>query len=199
MVDNLTDNLCNATLGCARKLQNCTLEHMEHVIFRLLEAGYEPRLSKADVSKAYRRLPVRADDIEFTAMVYIHEGKQWITFHYAMPFGAVGSVWAFHRVANVVMAFVRRKGRAPILKYVDDWFTASKVGVTITGIDIVQMVMMCLGIPLDPRKTQNLEETLVILGARLTISWARRGYYLCVDEGKRARWMKKDENVWNPM
>ena len=54
------------------------------------------------------------------------------------------------------MAFVRRKGKAPILKYVDDWFTASKRGVKITGIDIVHMVLMCLGIPLDPRNIFQL-------------------------------------------
>lgn len=89
------------------------------------------------------------------------------------------------------MAFARRKGRAPILKYVDDWFTASKKGAKITGIDIVHMVLMCLGIPLDQRKTFQLQETLVVLGARLASSWAKRGYYLCVDDDKRKRWLKK--------
>lgn len=79
MVDHLTENLCNATLWCNSKLRNCTLEHLECLIFRYLEAWYCPLLSKADVSKAYRRLPVKKEDIEFTAIVYIYEGQTYIS------------------------------------------------------------------------------------------------------------------------
>ena len=32
MVENLIEHLCNATLGCDRKFENCSLEHLDYVI-----------------------------------------------------------------------------------------------------------------------------------------------------------------------
>ena len=113
MVDHMTENYCNATVFAKRKLQNDALEDLEYMMFKMLELGLDPRLSKGDVSKACRRLPAKVEDIPFTAAVYRYNGDLYVSTHLAMPSGAVGRVWAFHRVANMVLAFVRRHCKCP--------------------------------------------------------------------------------------
>ena len=191
MVDHMTENYCNSTVFAKRKLQNDGLDDLEYIIFKMLELGMKPKLSKGDVSKAYRRLPAKVEDIPFTAIVYSYKGELYVSTHLAMPFGAVGSVWAFHRIANLVLAFVRQHCKCPLLKYVDDFFTASRSGLLMSGICLANMAMTCMGIPFDPRKTFLFKEQMVILGAKLTMMWARRGYHLCIEDEKRKIWRKK--------
>ena len=191
IVDHMAENYCNATVFAKRKLQNDGLDDLEYIIFKMLELGLQPRLSKGDVSKAYRLLLAKVDNILFNAVVYSYKGELYVSTHLAMPFGAVGSVWAFHRIANLVLAFVRQPCKCPLLKYVDDFFAATRRGISVSGICLANMAMTCLGIPFDPRKTFLFQEQMVILGAKLSMMWAKRGYHLCIEDDKRRRGRKK--------
>ena len=156
----------------------------------LYQFGHTPVLSKADVSKAFRGIPASSDDEEFLMIAYMVEGIIMVAIDRAMPFGAVGAVWGWHRFANVVLAWVRQVARAPALKYVDDFFTATRNYIKMSAMDVLEVLMSAIGVPLDPRKTEKMKVRLTILGARLAVMAALRAYKITLDEEQKMRWMK---------
>ena len=93
--------------------------------------------------------------------------------HNSASFGAVAAVWAWHRIANLILAYCRQVLKLPLMKYVDDYFSVNVDGAT-SCIDFVAIVAAAMGLPLDARKTCLLQASMVLLGARLTVSWMRR-------------------------
>ena len=81
MVDHMTENYCNSTVFAKRKLQNDGLDNLEYIIFKMLELGMKPKLSKGDVSKACRRLPTKVEDIPFTAVFCIQLQGRAVRVH----------------------------------------------------------------------------------------------------------------------
>ena len=95
------------------------------VLFTKL-TGEVPSFWKADVDKAYRRLPVAPEQRWLLGVAFKHFGTTWIAQHNAMPFGSVASVHAWDRVG----AFLRHVGRKllklPLGRYVDDFFAVDR-------------------------------------------------------------------------
>ena len=62
LVDRMTENRLNATAWSSYRLRNDTLDQLHLLITKLVKHGHTPVLSKADVSKAFRRLPAAMAD-----------------------------------------------------------------------------------------------------------------------------------------
>ena len=67
-------------------------------------------------------------------VAYMHESRILIALHYAMPFGASGSVVAWHRIGDLICKIARRLLHIALLRYVDDYF----------GPEILETMQHCL-------------------------------------------------------
>jgi len=79
-------------------------------------------LWKADINAAFRRVPLKESHKWAAGITYLFEGKVWVSFHHGMPFGAMSSVYAWHRVGAALAAIARKVLHLPVLRYVDDYF-----------------------------------------------------------------------------
>ena len=88
---------------------------------------------KRDISSAFRRVPICAEHLEFAWVTWLDAGIIWIAQHLGMPFGTVRAVYAWHRLGHSLLFLVLVVMKAPVGRYVDDYFGASRQGVTMTG------------------------------------------------------------------
>ena len=61
----------------------------------------ELSLFKADVDSAYRRVPIKQQHREFSAVVFKYKGQVLISVHYCLPFGATAAVFGWDREGSV--------------------------------------------------------------------------------------------------
>ena len=62
-------------------------------------------------------------------IVWLSGGIVYAAAHRGMPFGAVASVVAWHRIGARLSRVVLQSAKAPVARYVDAFFGASKAGV----------------------------------------------------------------------
>jgi hypothetical protein len=55
-------------------------------------------------------------------VAYLHEDRPMVAFHYAMPFGATGSVFTWDRVGDLILYIARILLFMALSRYVDDYF-----------------------------------------------------------------------------
>jgi len=105
-----------------------------------------PGLWKADIDSAFRRIPICcyflwAAAVAFMVdgkvpgyvvflflsgslslnVIYVAGGQPWVAEHFAMPFGAKASVFAWERMGHFIATVARRLLKLPVLRYVDDF------------------------------------------------------------------------------
>ena len=119
---------------------------------------------KRDVSKAFRRCPILADHLDLAWIVFKARGQLWVAQHLGMPFGATSAVYAWHRVGNLLAWVVLKGAKAPLGRYVDDFFGASRVGVTWTAGRLLDILGLALGFPMDPAKQLDAAILMDVLG-----------------------------------
>ena len=83
------------------------------------------------------------------------DGKPVAAQHLGMPFGGAASGTAFHRLGAFLTAVVRRHAGVPLARYVDDFFTACRSDVSVSGTDILDVVAECLGLRCAPEKNES--------------------------------------------
>ena len=59
-------------------------------------------------------------------VAWVHDGVTWCSFHKAMMFGALSSVWGWDRVGDLLNALARKLLKIPALRYVDDYFSVDR-------------------------------------------------------------------------
>ena len=171
IVDHATESLRNAATGTAgQRLQSDTLELLFWLLSIFMLAAVEPFLYKADVASAYRKVPIRPAHHQYSASVFSYAGDAWLSLHYVCAFGAVSSVWNFHRVGNWLLRFLRTKALLPVLKYVDDFFGVSRRGLRFAPTDVMSVIFCAFGLELDGRKSECFQSALVVLGAKVVVS-----------------------------
>ena len=110
-----------------------------------MACGVELRQRKRDISKAFRRVPICREHLEFAFVLWMDQGSEWISQHLRMPFGKVSAVYAWHRVGYILFLIVSELFRAPLARYVDGYFGCSRVGVKWTGGAILSVLSRLLG------------------------------------------------------
>lgn len=82
-------------------------------------AGTVPHLMKADVDSAFRRVPIAPAHRWAAAVAWLVGGEVLMAEHWAMPFGALASVFAWERIGALLCHLGRRLLRIPLLRYTD--------------------------------------------------------------------------------
>ena len=81
----------------ADRVQHDTVNVLVGMVLAFYSAMVQCAMWKRDISKAFRRCPVRASHLEFSWVVFRAHGRIWGAQHLGMPFGAASSVYAWVR------------------------------------------------------------------------------------------------------
>ena len=127
-------------------------------------AGCEPLMWQRDVSKAFRRCLISVEHLDLSWVVFAAEGLYWVSQHLGLPFGATSAVYAWHRVGNLLAWVILTSARAPLGRYVDDFFGASRSGIFWTGGKLLDVLGLALGFPMDPEKSVDYSILMDVLG-----------------------------------
>ena len=73
-----------------------------------------------------RRVPLRPAHRKFAWVIYRLGAMLMTAMHFSIPFGAASSVANWERDGAVIAAICRRVVRIPLLRYVDDLFSADR-------------------------------------------------------------------------
>eukprot|EP00971_Amphidinium_carterae_P116065 2299382-Amphidinium_carterae.1 len=174
-VDHFTESGINGSTQVQDSPSHDTLDVLASIIHMFLQHGQHCHMWKRDVSKAFRRLPIALQHLEFAWVVWLNQGHTYMAQHRGMPFGAISSVYGWHRAGNFLLAVVTRLCLAPAAKYVDDFFGASK--------------SQLIGLPCDEAKDADDALLMVVLGAQVSLSfYPEPKLTMKVDEDKASRW-----------
>ena len=83
---------------------------------------------KRDFGEAFRGLPIYFRHEELCVGSLDENGKVTVSRHLGMPFGTLSAVAVFHRFGVFLCVPVRVEAKAPLGRYVDDYYGASRVG-----------------------------------------------------------------------
>ena len=189
-VDHHTESLLKETVWSKRKLQQDNIDRLWWILWVFYTHGIRCVMSKGDISSAYRRLPIRWQEVFMAAVVFLHAGQAWVSYHRTLSFGATGSCFGWHMVSKLIMIFLRRRLFLPALKYVDDYFGLSRMDVKYDLGYCLGVVAMALGTPTEEAKTERFNEQMVILGMQVTLFWIKRMMTVGLLEDKKKRWVE---------
>jgi hypothetical protein len=125
-----------------------------------------------------------------TGILFIFEGELWWSRHYAQPFGFLGAVYSWERLANFLWFVICSMLRLPLCKYVDDYFGVESEAMMERTLHYVAMVFTAIlgqG-SLSPKKLQ-VGNPLTILGFDVTL--AHNHVLFQLNETKRCAWLEQ--------
>ena len=127
--------------------------------------GHRMKLLKSDFKAAYRSCPICVKDLKFAhILVRGASGELLVSEQYAMPFGAVGAVYAWDRLGSAITAILIDLLLVPCIRYVDDLFWADLEESSLDCRSMVMEIVSLLGFTLEPDKTPLPSDSLDILG-----------------------------------
>ena len=103
-----------------------TVDALVFILLTMMRLGLSPLMFKRDISQAFRRVPIRKEHLDLAAVVFWFLGETWVSEVYGMPFGSISAVHAWHRISTLMLIIILRACKAPLAKYVDDFFGASR-------------------------------------------------------------------------
>ena len=195
VVDHFSLGLQNQATSCTRKLEAAGLDMMNAMICYLMDHNANPVCWKRDVQSAYRRVPIAPQHWMFSAVVFSFQAQLFLSQHWTMPFGSVSACWGFHQCANVIQAVLRWFLAVPCARYVDDFYGVQQHASEHPIGYFVSSVMTLFGFPADEDKSCDLAQSMLLLGARISMAWAKRGFYLAIDEDKRQRYIQLMQRI----
>lgn len=145
---------------------------------------------KLDIDAAYRRVPVQADHRWACTVAFRERGVPMVSTHFATPFGATSSVWAWERVGAMITRIAQKVLRIPVLRscvlgvmpgslhmrgcmrrYVDDMFSADRPECVEHALDCMKrLVRALLGHDAVAESKAEHGGTLEVLGIEITPS-----------------------------
>ena len=188
IVDHETESFINEATRPQDRVRHDGLGLLAFIVTALMLAGVLPELWKRDVSSAFRRVPILAAHLDLSWVVWWADGRFWIAQHVGMPFGTVSAVYAWHRVGHALLYIVMSIFKAPMGRYVDDFFGACRQGVHYTGGVCLTILAALLGFPTDDAKDADNLMRMVVLGATVIVDWPGKSMQTHVAEAKAERW-----------
>ena len=107
-----------------------------------------------------------------------------------MPFGATSSVYAWHRVGNLLAWLIMTQAKSPLGRYVDDFFGAARTDIRWTGGYLLDILCSCLGFLADPSKANDFRWVMDVLGVEAQLVWADKLIRLRVSTDKIRKWLE---------
>ncbi|CAE7027728.1 DD3-3 [Symbiodinium sp. CCMP2592] len=150
--------VANRQLALAWRQPSAQPEHHDAMI---------AELEKERELGAYRSLPVR----EPTECGLVMPGvSPSLWSHNALPFGSVGSVWAYLRVADVVSFLTITLLLMFAAHYVDDFFSLERSRTALSGFAVFQAFHRVLGFRMKEEKSKEPRFEQTLLGIEWTIT-----------------------------
>ena len=194
-VDDMTEMQMNSTCEQADKAVNGSVVHLVWMILMFLGAGLHPLMWKRDISNAFRRLPVLKEHVCFAWVVWMHLGDILAAPHTGMPFGAVASVIAWHRVGAFLSTIIKKLAKAPLSRYVDDFFGASVQGVYWSGGRLLSILCTLTGLLCDSKKDENDSLSMIVLGLMVDVSLQQAQVLVRLEAKKAVQWRETVEEA----
>ena len=188
IVDHETESLINEATRPCDKVRHDGIDVLALIATLFMFHGIVPELWKRDISSAFRRVPILAAHLEFAFVAWWHDNEVWISQHLGMPFGTVSAVYAWHRVGHALLFLVMVLCKAPMGRYVDDYFGACRQGVTYTGGVCLTIIATLLGFPTDDAKDADNMMRMTVLGAMVIVDFPAKAVLTHVSESKAEKW-----------
>ena len=83
---------------------------------------------------------------------------------------AISSVHAWHRLGEAIQQIVKRLGRAPIARWVDDYFSANRSDIQWTSSVFLDAILQLIGIKADEKKRVTHALAMQVLGTDVTVN-----------------------------
>jgi len=169
------DTLTAAIAELQRELSSCGSE--EDVLIGL-----------EDFVAAFKTLcPAEDQDWLLQVLVYNTDAQTWqVGEIVSMPFGSMGSVLAWFRVASALKVITRRLFELVTLWYVDDVQQVETTSSARTGKYVFQSVMKLLGWELDGAKSQAMARKATALGCEVAV--LKQSIVWSLTQEKAERW-----------
>jgi hypothetical protein len=171
-VDDETGCGVNEAAQPTTKMKTDTIDEFLKVALLLQVAtGQVGELWKADIDSAFRRVPIQPDHRWLAWVAYLVGGDVHVSGHYAMPFGAVGSVHAWERQGALLKHLARVLLRIPISRFVDDFFApdrAESAGIAMQC--FARLVRAVMGVTAIADRKLETGNPLTVLGLDIVLS-----------------------------
>ena len=178
LVQNCTDPRCNINAKLQRELMyDVELDHtaiMIDMLKKLGRTGQQLHIVTADVSKGYRRLFHRVQDVSHLGLsmtmssnqtIKTFDGETWhdkhvkkgevlYVFDRSLPFGLATSVSSFCAVTTIIRDMVRELlgEKVGVLAYVDDYLIVGAPKDVARGIVLLRKILTKVGLPENIKK-----------------------------------------------
>ena len=191
VIDDFAENGVNDAVTISARIRMDSLVALQALARRSYTSRpHEPLvLLKADFKSAYRHVPVAADQLSFARILVVRpDGALHVAQQWAMPFGAIGAVYAWDRLASAVTQCLAAFLLVPMLRYVDDLFAVMPASLAGSAYAALHECVALLGLVLDPEKSPAPAPASTILGASVEY---RCGHLVCrVDAAKLTYWLR---------
>ena len=155
--------------GCSAIPEKVQHDHVDDLaegmatFMRLMKEA--PALVKADISAAFRRVPLFPGHRWAAGVAYMAEGQAWVAWHIACMFGAASSVYNWERIGALLAAIIVGVLKICLFRYVDDMFAPEREASMQHAMGCITRIIRLLMGPtsVEDRKVECGRE-LVILG-----------------------------------
>ena len=197
-IDDFLESLVNDSTSVGRRIHTGRLSDLEYAVQSLHCAGKDVVLLKSDFKSAYRGCPIRTSHLEWANILVNSPTGPKVTTSWAMPFGAVGAVYAWDRLGSAVAAVLRSFFLVPVSRYVDDLFWAESSDTAHESRDLVMEVVHELGLTIEVSKTPMPAKSQDILGVRVEVRQSHRpetpaAMVFSLEAGKAQVWLGQIE------
>lgn len=191
-IDDYARSRVNSTTRVAGRIRMGRIADMCAFLQRMHKKfpGQRFRLYKSDFKSAYRACPISPAHAKF-AYIEVKSPDGWVLLRQlAMPFGAVGAVYAWDHLGSAVQAIIADVLAIYMCRYVDDVFTAEFASLSWSARLQVLMLVELLGFTLCPEKSPLPHEEMVALGVRCSVS-SGGAVKISMDPDKASVWIEE--------
>ena len=169
-IDDFLQSKVNALTSVQSRIDVGRVSDVVHTSKVLVRHGRQDLVFlKSDFKSAYRTCPIKKKHLKWADVVVRCpvSGIFFLSTQYAMPFGAVGAVYAWDRVADLITFILSVLLLLPLSRFVDDLFCCvPREGAGQCRLWMKEIVRL-LGFVLDDEKTPMPSSVQVILGVEI--------------------------------
>ena len=175
-IDHLSESLINPAMRIYEILENDNLDFFFDIIRLFNSHRIKFAIFKEDISRAFRRLPIKEQHLKFMVVFFMYQGIPRRAQHLTCPFGAAGSVTAWHRISSFLKLVMVHDTKSIVGRYVDDVFGVDLPNLQWTAAKMFSVLCTYVGAPCDPDKAAYHMSQMALLGAQIFIDFATWSY-----------------------
>ena len=176
-IDDFLQSKVNALTSVQSRINVGRVSDVIHTSKVLVRHGQQDLVFlKSDFKSAYRTCPIKKEHLKWADVIVQCPvtGIFFMSTQYAMPFGAVGAVYAWDRVADLITTILSILLLLPLSRFVDDIFCCvPREGASQCRLWMKEVVYL-LGFVLDEGKTPLPSSIQTILGVEVRFACVKR-------------------------